>query len=177
LAGLEVSELRKLECKYATKAARGDADAERELDDIRGILKGKRMKKSLDEAALKASSDTLRKKYDRHEGDVISRMDYSGRTPGNPKTSEGGKTRINRRYRAMGLIKREMERRGERVGYQTPISAEMKARNAERERREREGAKREREERESNPNYQRNVAKYKAFLAKRDAKRKAARGG
>lgn len=192
LMGLGVSELRMLECKYATKAAQGDADAERELEDIRGILKGKRMKESLDavnarhggalegmdEAALKASSDTLRKKYDWHEGDVISRMDYSGRRPGSPNISEKGKTRIARRYRAMGLIKREMDKRGEAVGYQfTKSSPEFLARQQKEREEERAQARWEREQRESNPVYQRNVAKYKAFLAKRDANRKARRGG
>jgi len=238
LVGLAVSELRKLECKYATKAARGDANAERELEDIRGILKGKRIKESngslgalkaanaadlkeypgkkgeaahkrlhktigaflkgkgvkesldavnarhggalerMDEAALKASSDTLRKKYDWHEGDIISKTDYSGRTPGSPNISEKGKLRMARRRRAMGLIKREMDRRGERVGYQfAPMSQSMKASIAQREREEREAARWEREQLLNNPIYQRNVAKYKEFLAKRDAKRKAQRGG
>jgi hypothetical protein len=192
LTGLGVSELRKLECKYATKAARGDADARRELDDIRGILKGKRMKESLDavnrqhggalermdEAALKASSDTLRKKYDRHEGDVISHMDYSGRTPGSPVNTPHTQRRMGRKHTAMALIKREMDRRGERVGYQPPKSSpEFIARQEKEREQERAQARREREQRESNPVYQRNVAKYKEFLAKRDANRKARRGG
>ena len=238
LAGLEVSELRKLECKYATKAARGDADAQRELDDIRGILKDKRIKESngslgalkranaadlkeypgkrgeaahkrlhktigkflkgkgmkesldavngrhggalerMDEAALKASSDTLRKKYDRHEGDVISRMDYSGRTPGNPKISEKGKTRIARRQRAMGLIKREMDRRGERVGYQPPkSSAAFIARQKAHRDEERAQAQWEREQRESNPVYQRNMARLKARWEEKQRKAREARGG
>jgi hypothetical protein len=238
LTGLGVSELRKLECKYATKAARGDANAERELEDIRGILKGKRIKESngslgalkkanaadlkeypgkrgeaahkrlhktigkflkgkgmkesldavnerhggalerMDEAALKASSDTLRKKYDRHEGDVISHMDYSGRRPGSPVNTPHTQRRMGRKHTAMALIKREMGKRGEKVGYQPPKSSpEFIARQEKEREQERAQARREREQRESNPVYQRNVAKYKEFLAKRDANRKARRGG
>ncbi len=79
---------------------------------------GKYLKrKSVSEAALKADSATLRKKYDAHEGDVISRMDYPERGRRGDDTPRK-KQRIDRRYRAMGLIKREMERRGEKVGYQ-----------------------------------------------------------
>jgi len=117
----------------------------------------------MDEAALKASSDTLRKKYDWHEGDIISKTDYSGRTPGSPNISERGKLRMARRQRAMGLIKREMDRRGEKVGYQySPVTPSMKADIAKREQEERAQARREREQLESNPNYQRNVARMKA---------------
>lgn len=76
-----------------------------------------RAARALGEAALKADSATLRKKYDAHEGDVISRMDYPERGRRGDDTPEK-KQRINRRYRAMGLIKREMEKRGEKVGYQ-----------------------------------------------------------
>lgn len=71
----------------------------------------------VDEAALKADSATLRRKYDDHEGDLISRMDYGDRGRRWDDTPHK-KLRVNRRYRAMGLIKREMERRGEKVGYQ-----------------------------------------------------------
>jgi len=44
LVGMGVDALRELEREYAAKAAQGDANAERELEDIRGILKGKGMK-------------------------------------------------------------------------------------------------------------------------------------
>lgn len=127
-----------------------------------------RAARALGEAALKADSATLRKKYDKHEGDVISRMDYPERGRRGDDTPKK-KQRINRRYRAMGLIKREMEKRGEKVGYQHSISPEMVAQNKAREEQKRAALERSRKEIESNPNYQRNVAKMKARLAAKKA--------
>lgn len=123
----------------------------------------------VDEAALKADSATLRKKYEKHEGDLISRMDYAERGRRGDDTPKK-KQRIGRRHTAMSLIKREMDRRGEKVGYQFPKpDPQMTAANLEREKQEREHAAWERKQRESNPNYQRNVAKLKARVAAKKA--------
>lgn len=90
---------------------------------------------------------------------------YDYRAPGDPKL----KTRALRHGKASDLAKAERERRGAPQREREAADREFRKHTQARLAAEREAERQEREERESNPVYQRNLAKFKARLAARKA--------